>query len=204
MRTVLLAAVFLAAAACAPRWVLGPGADEIRADGQAASTRGEGIALLARLEAWQGAELPAHTLPVFIEITNRSAVPVRVRYDRFELLSDDRRSYAARLPFANEAQATALARSPCFRAVGFTYAPYLSPHFGGLPLPGNGAFPPDAACKALPEGVLRPGGAVRGFLYFESPSGKESRVRLLADFDNPETGKRVIRLGIPFVSTARH
>lgn len=52
--------------------------------------------------------------------------------------------------------------------------------------------------KALPEGVLFPGGRVSGFLYFEGVAAGVDQVRLIADFPNQQTGTRAAHLIIPF------
>ena len=59
------------------------------------------------------------------------------------------------------------------------------------------------ARAALPQGVLEPGGSASGFVYFERLPPGTVRVRLLADFDDPASGWRVARLGIPFVMLQR-
>lgn len=70
--------------------------------------------------------------------------------------------------------------------IGFRYAPYLSPYFIGAPIYGGrfatnplywDRYEPvmktvslptvDMLRKALPEGVLEPGGRLDGFVYFE-------------------------------------
>ena len=56
----------------------------------------------------------------------------------------------------------------------------------------------DMLRKALPEGVLEPGGRLSGFVYFEDVGPGVERVELRADFENADTGERIVRLGIPF------
>jgi hypothetical protein len=52
--------------------------------------------------------------------------------------------------------------------------------------------------KALPEGVLEPGGRVTGFVYFEEVEDVP-RVRFVAQLVNASTGARFGTLTIPFV-----
>jgi hypothetical protein len=70
-----------------------------------------------------------------------------------------------------------------------------------LPLDWIGVTPrEDMVRNALAEGVLHPGDRASGFLYFERADPKADRLRLLADFEDAESGWRVVRLGIPFLA----
>lgn len=61
---------------------------------------------------------------------------------------------------------------------------------------------PEMLERALPEGVLEPGGRLEGFLYFEKLPAELSneRVRFHADFVDAATGERFAALHIPFVA----
>lgn len=66
---------------------------------------------------------------------------------------------------------------------------------------GRAYYPvPRNSGKTLPEGVLKPGDRAAGLVYFEGPRPATQRLRLLADFENAETGFRLVRLGIPFMT----
>ena len=52
--------------------------------------------------------------------------------------------------------------------------------------------------KALPEGVLEPGGRVTGFLYFEDIDvGKDDRATFVTDLVNASGGETVGAIRIP-------
>jgi hypothetical protein len=205
---------------CAATLNPAPGADEVAGRGEGAVTAAEGVRLTARAGAWQGTprNLQQQLTPVLVTIANEGDAPLRIRYDRFRLVSDAGRRYSALPPFRTDGQAVAVAGMAHYPPAGFAYAPYLSPHFAGAPIY-DGPFAVnqrywqrfgpvmrtvklptvDMLRKALPEGVLQPGGRVTGFLYFEGVGPEVQRVRLLADFPHAQTGKRITRLGIPFL-----
>lgn len=143
---------------------------------------------------------------MLVTIVNEGDVPVRIGYENFHLVSDSRRTFSALPPFRTDGQAVAVAGMAHYPPVRFAYAPYLSPHFAGAPIydrpfpvsrVDREGFEPaiehatlptiDMLRKALPEGVLQPGGRVTGFVYFEGMGKETGRVRLLADFPHPET-----------------
>lgn len=53
--------------------------------------------------------------------------------------------------------------------------------------------------RALPEGVIEPGGKVSGFVYFPGVGADVKRVRLRADLVNAQTGETLVPLALPFV-----
>jgi hypothetical protein len=66
---------------------------------------------------------------------------------------------------------------------------------------GRAYYPvPRPSSETLPEGVLAPGDSAAGLVYLEGPRPATQRLRLLADFENAETGFRLARLGIPFLT----
>ena len=66
---------------------------------------------------------------------------------------------------------------------------------------GRAYYPvPGSSGKKLQEGVLKPGERAAGLVYFEGPRPATQRLRLLADFENAETGFCRVRLGIPFMT----
>lgn len=161
--------VFLLAmlAGCGPRLFPAPGAQEVDGPGAGATTKAKGIRLTARAGAWEGRppDLAEHVTPMLVTIANDGAVPIRIRYRNFQLVSDRFVSHAA------------------------------------LPLDWIGVTPrEDLVRNALAEAVLPPGGGASGFLYFERADAQADRLRLLADFENAESGWRVVRLGIPFLA----
>jgi hypothetical protein len=56
----------------------------------------------------------------------------------------------------------------------------------------------DMIHKALPEGVLEPGGKVTGFLYFEDvKTDKNDKATFTTDLVNAATGEPVASIRIP-------
>jgi hypothetical protein len=215
------AAALVALAGCASSDLFpAPGAHEVAGRGDGAATAAHGIRMVARADAWQGTprNLSNQLTPILVTLENQGEQPVAVRYLDFQLVSDAGRRYSALPPFRTDGIAVKLAGRAFYPPAQFSYAPYLSPHFAVAPLYDGPfsvnprywtRFEPvlrsvelptvDMLRKALPEGVLHPGGRVTGFLYFEGVGPDVERVRLLADFPDPDSGKRVTRLGIPFL-----
>jgi hypothetical protein len=52
--------------------------------------------------------------------------------------------------------------------------------------------------RALPEGVLQPGGSITGFLYFQKLPEDLKGVRFQAHLKVPNSSMTVASLGIPF------
>lgn len=78
----------------------------------------------------------------------------------------------------------------------FDADPYYSPTYyprWADPLPTA-----EMVSRALPEGVLSPGGSVDGLLFFEGISPLEDRVLFVADLVNARTGAVMGTLRIPF------
>ena len=154
---------------------------------------------------------------MLVTIVNAGANPVRVGYEQLRLVSPSGRRYSALPPFDIEGSAVVRVGTAYYPPTGFAYAPYMGPYFPGAPLYDGGfatnplyweRFVPvmrtvdlptfDMLRKALPEGVLEPGGRLSGFVYFEDVGPGVERVELRADFENADTGERIVRLGIPF------
>ncbi|PTL83289.1 hypothetical protein [Vitiosangium sp. GDMCC 1.1324] len=56
----------------------------------------------------------------------------------------------------------------------------------------------DMVRKALPEGTLKPGGNVTGFLYFQNVGNREGQVTLQARLVDADTGEQFGTVSIPF------
>jgi hypothetical protein len=216
-RTLLVAGALLAAG-CASRLTPAPVTNEVTGRGEGAMVVSKGVHVTARAQAWQGTPQALHeqVTPMLVTISNQSGVPIRVAYNQFRLVSDSGRRYSAIPPFQIDGQVKTTIGLPHYPAAGFGYAPYLEPYYASVPIypfePNIGYWhrygtimrtvnlpTEDMLQKALPEGVLQPGGRVRGFLYFEGVGSDVERVQLRADFRNPRTGNNVTRISIPFV-----
>ncbi|MBA3548511.1 MAG: hypothetical protein H0T76_18670 [Nannocystis sp.] len=223
----LLAVVPLIAvgsAGCATTLVPAPGAHRVAGVGYGAEAEQAGVHIVASAAAWRGfpSDLDDIVEPMLVTITNDSGRSLEIRYEHFDLLTPGGVIFVALPPF----QISVVTFEPAYGmggpvlGFGFSVAPYLSPWYPGWTVYG-GPFPfhsgyyagyypyyssyeritlptGDMIQKALPEGVLAPGGRITGFLYFEQVTDV-SRVAFVA---------RLIELGgqpfgqiqIPFVA----
>ena len=194
-----------------------PGQSFLPVDG--AVTRAGGVQMLARAGVWDGTptNLAERLTPMKVTIRNDSPVSIRVRYNEFMLTLPHGKVLKALPPFQIDAQ-TARSVAPFYPATGFRYAPYYSSYMPSASLYG-GRFENDAAywsryapvlgtvdlptadmlARALPEGVVEPGGSVAGFLYFAGVGNDVARVGLRADLVNADTGQLRVSLTLPFV-----
>ncbi|MCY1063226.1 hypothetical protein OV090_00525 [Nannocystis sp. RBIL2] len=199
---------------------LEPAPESRRVPGIASSAVDEqaGIELVAVSDAWRGhpPELDELVTPVLVTLTNRSGRSLELRYEHFALVTPAGVRFAALPPVI----VTGVAYGPVdlvYPPMGFGLAPYLSPWYPALSVWG-GSFPfradyygncytscqhfplPDGELlqRALPEGVLSPGGRITGFLYFEELEDVR-HINLMFELVDPNTGERFGGLDIPFV-----
>jgi hypothetical protein len=178
----------------------------------------QGVRCSANAGAWMGRELPEFVIPIKVRITNTSGRPIRVLYEDFVLQGKKGRSYRPIpvLPLDAEPRAQITKLDPIYSSAKFYVAPAFSDVYTELdawsaPLPRDadlhdtlfrrwrGKTPGGEVLRmALPEGVLDDGGVVTGFLFFESPLEKESRVTLAADFAAGDGQSTVASIEIPF------
>lgn len=216
----LLTAVTFASTAFAPARLFS--AAQIEPEEQNARTVA-GVRVEVKADAWSGFPLElTEVIPLLVTIENNGAVPIRLRYPEFSLAGNGERS-AALPPFeirGTEAEpiGTTLLDPYPFALSGFYVAPHLSRFYPGLvPFGGAFAFDPlyfdryypafvrvrlptgDMIQKALPEGVLEPGGKVTGFLYFEDidVEGKEDLATFALDLVNASTQGHVATVRLP-------
>lgn len=183
----------LGPAGCATKLVPAPGAHRVPSIGYAADAEQAGVHVVAATEAWRGfpTDLGDIVEPMLVTITNDSGRSLELRYEHFDLLTPGGAAFVALPPF----QISGVSYEPVYAmggpalGFGFSVAPYLSPWYPGWTVYG-GPFPfnpgyysgyytyyssyerlslptSDMIHKALPEGVLEPGGRITGFLYFE-------------------------------------
>lgn len=144
-------------------------------------------------DKWPGpAKITRELTPVKVRIENGGSDSVLVSYNRFRMVGADGRQYRALPLYKVEGTAEKPTirdpfeiREPKFAHSGFALAPFYSRvyrgvpvadgfiadpvyydlydgYYSGKPLPTTGM-----RRRAVPEGVLSPGGHVEGFLYFE-------------------------------------
>jgi hypothetical protein len=186
----------------------------------AAYSVADGVRCSANVGAWNGREgqLPDFVVPVKVRIKNASGRPIRVLYEAFTLQGKKGRSYhpIPVLPIDADARKRLPRLNPIYAASRFFVAPRFHDVYATLepwwtPLRRDEALHEelfsrwgkhrpdlDVLRAALPEGVLADGGIITGFLFFESPLDRESRVTFAADFDAGDGKDTVASIEIPF------
>jgi hypothetical protein len=211
-------AVALTGCASTPELVPAPNAQPAPpGPGKGAVAEVRGVTVIARSDAWSGfpPDLDRVT-PILVTIENDGAVPVRIRYNEFSLEAPSTgASYAAIPPF--DVRGTEVEPITRLGYRGFWVAPYYAPYYPGL-RPYYGAFPfdqyyydqyyptwvnielptGDMVQKALPEGVLDPGGRVTGCLYFRKVKRGAGTVEFTDKLVNAATGAALGTIRIPF------
>jgi hypothetical protein len=180
----------------------------------------EGVRCSANVGAWtaRDGELPEFVVPVKVRIKNASGKPIQVLYEDFVLLGKKGRAYRPIpvLPIGAEERKRIPRFDPLYASSKFYVAPGFRDVYARLdpwsaPLQrdetlydklfrrwGDQRLRLDLLRMALPEGVLDDGGIVTGFLFFESPLAKESRVTLAAEFEASDGRGTVASIEIPF------
>lgn len=215
---IVVAAAASALVACAhdPQFRPAAGAAPVPGEPLAAQASAAGVRLVVNQHPWSGEPraLPDLVTPLQVTLSNDSGAPVPIRYRDFTLTTANGVRISALPPFQIQRPGaqTSLVR-PLFPSEGFyLFGPY-GDYYPGLPI-WSGAFDsdlawydsayqwqaslptPDMLQKALPEGMLQPGGRVTGYLYFNRVQQTGS-VRFDARFLEPGTGKALAELDIP-------
>jgi hypothetical protein len=177
-----------------------------------------GLDLRVDGNAWSGqpADLEKVLTPVRVSIVNDSRHPVRIRYDAFKLTTPSGQSMTAIPPFQIQQPGpvqTAVVPVPPWTE--FYPAAYLAPYYPGSPtwtepLAAGPAYDYDVArwrpdlptasmvTLALPDGVLKPGGRVSGFLFFPKLPDDAGSVTFDASLTEPQQGQQLASVEIPF------
>jgi hypothetical protein len=214
----LVAALAVALVGCATQLRPAPEAVMLPGPGQAAVAEAAGVRIVASADAWRGDPegLERVVTPMLVRVENDGAVAVQVRYEDFALVAADGRRFVAIPPFNVRGVVSTLDRGG-YPVYGFGVSPFY-PHLAVAP--GIYPFDPfypfyydpywpywhrwvtlptgDMVQKALPEGVLQPGGRATGFLYFEDVA-KARRVTFEARLPVRDADNRTVSVTIPFV-----
>jgi hypothetical protein len=203
--------------ACVHQRVLEPAAGAPRAEGRpnVAETAAAGVTVEVTGDSWKGDPPGLEILftPVRVIIDNHSGKTLRVSHRDFSLSGSSGFLYAAKAPIKahgtlSSPGATSSASRPhsayVYPAVdawpgGVAYTPFIYDGFDATwpeQLPTQ-----DMLSQALPEGVLEDGGAVTGFVYFESVTGRESAVEFEMTLVDAMSGQAFGRVAIPFQTT---
>lgn len=203
-----------------------PQAREASGPGWGAVDRVAGVRMTAASGAWREyVPAAAGVTPVKVTVENRGERPVRIRYGDFALMSPAGERFSALSPFGLDPRGESLAAAagpvtdPEFLYDdSFRLSPYASSVYPGLHVYGKPfdfetgyyrrysflreevpGVTPEMIARALPEGVLEPGGRLEGFVYFEEVDPDLERVRFRADLVDPRDGTRFGEISIPFV-----
>jgi hypothetical protein len=227
-RTVWWGVVAAAAlAACSarqdPELEPAPEANAVSGIGEGATTTAAGVRVEARAGAWQWEprDLQGRLEPLLVHIENTSTTPILLRYNRISLAGSTGQRYAAMPPYDVNGTLTAAytVRNPYYPFTGFTVAPYLRSYYPLMtPFDGPFAYDPlyydpyltayrriqlptaDMVQRALPEGVLEPGGKVSGFVYFEHVDEDIPRFDFKFEIVDADSNRPVGTASIPFVN----
>lgn len=177
----------------------------------------------AQVDVWPGEpQTLSQVTPVRLTVENTSNEDLRLDYKNFVLRTADGEERRALPPFEVEGTierpvATGRVDPLGFDHTGFEVAPYYSSIYPDLRRY-NGVYgydsfyhdryysiweevslPTDTMLqRAMPEGVLRPGGKVSGFLYFERVDDDTQGAVLEAKLHDAESGRQVVEATIPF------
>lgn len=189
------------------------------------------VRVVAEADAWEGpTKISTQLTPFRVTIENKSEKPVRVQLANMELSGPEGRTFRA-LPPLRVTGTAPLAELPPnwapralpFASTGFGAASYYAPLYGDGVMTYPGRFPydpsyygsyaawprralptPEMILRALPEGVLEPGGRVEGFVYFQRVPRGIDPVAFTARFTEGdaegEVAERVAFVRIPFTS----
>ncbi len=171
----------------------------------------EGISIRATAGAWPGSpHVLDEVTPVGLTIVHRGDRPLRIHYGDFQLVDHVGHVYAALPPLdvrPGPASSKRPPSSPTLRpnATRFSVAPHfawLYPHAPVDPRLRLAADyyelhytywhalegpTPDMIERAIPEGVLEPGGRLDGYLFFERADLLAGRLDLVVHLMNPDT-----------------
>jgi hypothetical protein len=204
-----------------------PGDTELGGNKETAVSSIDSVDVNVFTKAWNGRqEILNVVTPLRIEIKNNSDQPVRVRYSDFKLVGPKGKTYAALPPYGitgsveepHLVQVYPAIVSPDFDWDDFDVAPYYAPIYPDIPV-WDGPFYYDPFYydqyytywqqielpthemlnEALPDGVIKPGGRVSGFLYFQEVDDKLPRVRFEYDLVNASNGNIFGTITIPLL-----
>lgn len=220
MWTLRLVTAALALAGCAGPQRFIPAVEVERASGDpsAAVVNRSGVTVVADADEWDAypPDLQRVMTPVYVRIMNDGDREVAVRYQDFRLVTDRGRELTPVPPLASD-RLGRVAVLPQPEARGFRWAPYYRDLFGDDMDYWTGGFAFDPYYydrystwrsdlpttpmveRALPEGVLEPGGWVTGYLYFPKVENGARRVTLHVELASPEGEAEVASIAIPFL-----
>jgi hypothetical protein len=228
-RSILTTSVVVAAigaTACArteARLIPAPIATDVPGPGNGASATVAGVQVVARTGAWQWTprDLETKVTPILIELQSNADTPIQVRYNDLSLTDSQGHHFSVMPPYDIEGTVSVgyEVSNPFYGFDRFAVAPYLRrwyPRFS--PYDGTFAYDSryyspymtryreialptvDMVQRALPEGVLSPGGKAMGFIYFETLDRDAGTVTLTMNLVDARSGESIGTASIPFVA----
>lgn len=184
------------------------------------------VRVVANPDSWVGdLEVMEHVTPMKVTVTNNSNRHVAIHYDDFALVTPAGERYAALPPYEVQGSITRPVLAgytpildPEIEYDRFLVAPYYAGVYPELlvynePFAGDYGYwntyetywnrrvdlPTQTMLRrALPEGVLEPGGHVTGYLYFQKVDPDEPMVKFRADLIDARSGEAFGTASIPF------
>ena len=193
-RTLAALALAISSAACSHATQLSP------APGAAAAPVGPGIGAVGtetgvrvevRSQAWSGdpVTLDDEVTPMYVEVTNNSDHSILVRANSVVLIQGGR-AHRAKPPYDIH---KTVRENYVYPGYGYYWAGWAAYQTVELPTA-------DMVRLALPEGVLKPGEKIQGFLYFEHIDDDVSEVTFTFPVTDASSKKPFGYIDIPFVA----
>jgi hypothetical protein len=191
--------------------------------GEGATTTVDGVRITARAQAWQWdpTDLNTKVTPLLLQLENNGTHPLLVRYNGIALVDSMGHRFNVMPPYDIDGTVAETYRvsNPYYGFNRFYVAPYLTrwyPRFspyGGAFAFNSAYYSPyltqyrsvqlptvDMVQRALPEGVLQPGGTAMGFVYFERLDRDARTLTLNVELTDAQTGASIGTARIPFVT----
>jgi len=217
----LAAVIALGLAGCASRQLVpAPEAQLMPGSQDTAVAESDGVRTTVQSQAWSGspASLPQQITPLQVTLVNHSDRAVRITYDDFTLTGSSGFTYNALPPYKITGSVREPVMVPRFSFSGFYVAPFYRPFYPGVPVWAASPWrynsyyynrvwadwpvqlpTRDMREKAIPAGVLQPGGRVSGFLYFPKLPRETTTVTFKQSLVDSSTQKTIAEVEVPFV-----
>lgn len=220
-RVILAAVIALGLAGCASRQLVpAPEAQLVPGRHDTAVAESDGVRTTVQTQAWSGnpVSLPQQITPLHVTVVNHSDRPVQITYDDFTLTGSSGFTYSALPPYKITGSVREPVMVPRFSYSGFFVAPFYRPFYPGVPVwaASPWRYDPyyynrvwadwpvqlptrDMRERAVPAGVLQPGGRVSGFLYFPKLPRDTTTVTFKQNLVDSRTQKTIAEVEVPFV-----
>jgi hypothetical protein len=203
-----------------------PATGRVQIRGDTIMTTARNVTVRTVADAWTGqAAVKEEVTPLRVTIRNESEHPIAIGYDRFGLVTPQGRFHAALPLYRIEGEVGELrARNPAVDSVtpefeheAYEPAPFYDAIFPDVPAYREDYYynryyndfyyrywdrrelpTQEMIRQAIPEGVLRPGGRISGFFFFEKVDPDLDRVLFRADLADAQTGQVFGSVSFPF------